>query len=60
MYFCLGNQFRRLGYATKAYHNHTWDYYSRDISHPNMGYVYKGLGHGLDVRATWPESDRCV
>lgn len=57
MYFCLGNQFRRLGYATNAYHNHTWDYYSRDISHPNMGYVYKGLGHGLDVRATWPESD---
>lgn len=57
MYFCLGNQFRRQGYATRAYHNHTWDYYSRDISHPNMGYDYKGLGHGLEVRPTWPESD---
>ena len=57
MYFCLGNQFSRLGYSTRAYHNHTWDYYSRDVSHPNMGYDYKGLGHGLEVTPTWPESD---
>lgn len=57
MYFCMGNQFSRLGYPTRAYHDHTWDYYRRDVSHPNMGYDYKGLGHGLVVKATWPESD---
>ncbi len=57
MYFCLGNQLGRLGYSTRAYHNHTWDYYRRDVSHPNMGYDYKGLGHGLEVKKTWPESD---
>ncbi|NCC78521.1 MAG: alkaline phosphatase family protein [Clostridia bacterium] len=57
MPFTMGNQLRSLGYKTMAYHNHTYDYYNRDISHPNLGYDYKGLGNGLDVRATWPESD---
>ena len=55
--FTLGNQFRRLDYNTFAYHNHTYDYYSRDVSHPNMGYDYKGKGNGLDVTGYWPESD---
>lgn len=57
MPFAMGNQLERLGYSTRAYHNHTFDYYNRDISHPNLGYEYKGLGNGLDVRPTWPESD---
>ena len=51
------NMFRRLGYTTYAWHNHTWNYYSRDLSHPNLGYDYRGLGHGLNVVPTWPESD---
>lgn len=57
MPFCLGNQFRKLGYVTKAYHNHTYTYYDRDTSHPNMGYDYKGVGNGLEVKKSWPESD---
>ncbi len=57
MPFCMGNQFRALGYPTYAYHDHTYDYYNRDISHPNMGYIYKGLGNGLVLKKTWPESD---
>lgn len=57
MAFTMGNQLQRLGYKTMAYHNHTYTYYKRDVSHPNMGYTYKGLGNGLDVEATWPESD---
>lgn len=52
-----GNLFRRLGYTTYAWHNHTWNYYSRDLSHPNLGYDYRGLGMGLEVQRTWPESD---
>lgn len=55
--FCLGNQLKQKGFNTLAYHNHYFDYYKRDESHPNMGYVYKGLGNGLDVTETWPESD---
>lgn len=52
-----GRMFERLGYTTYAWHNHTWNYYSRDLSHPNLGYEYRGLGHGLEVKRTWPESD---
>jgi phosphoglycerol transferase MdoB-like AlkP superfamily enzyme len=57
MPFAMGNQLSRVGYTTLAYHNHTYDYYERDVSHPNLGYVYKGLGNGLEVSRTWPESD---
>ncbi len=57
MYFCLGNQFKRLGYDCYAYHNHSYDYYDRHLSHPNMGYNYKGEGGGLQQQNTWPESD---
>jgi lipoteichoic acid synthase len=57
MPFAMGNQLRREGYATFAYHNHTYDYYNRDISHPNLGYDYKGVGNGLTVTKTWPASD---
>lgn len=57
MPFCMGNQMKKLGYKTFAYHNHYFDYYKRNKSHPNMGYAYKGLGNGLDVTETWPESD---
>lgn len=55
--FVMGNQFKKLGYSTRAYHNHYFDYYRRDVSHPNLGYDYKGLGNGLEVKETWPESD---
>ncbi len=57
MPFAMGNQLRELGYVTKAYHNHTYDYYGRDTSHPNLGYDYKGVGNGLVVTNMWPESD---
>lgn len=57
MPFTMGNQLKKLDYKTVAYHNHSYDYYRRDISHPNMGYEYKGVGNGLDIKVTWPESD---
>ncbi len=57
MPFCLGNQLRELGYGTKAYHNHSYTYYHRDVSHPNMGYDFKAVGHGLNMEKNWPESD---
>ena len=57
MPFGFGNQFSKLGYRTLAYHNNTYTYYGRDESYPNMGYEYYGLGNGLEVTRTWPESD---
>lgn len=57
MKFCLGNQLGAQGYAARAYHDHTYTYYKRHLSHPNMGYDYKGVGKGLEVKEAWPESD---
>lgn len=55
---CFGWQFQSLGYSARAYHNHSYKYYNRDKTHPNMGYDYKGAnGGGLEVKSTWPESD---
>lgn len=60
MPFTLGNMFQKIGVTkTFAYHNHTHDYYRRDVSHPNMGYKYIGMGTGIEEYVTkrWPESD---
>ena len=58
MRFAFGNQFAAIGYQTLAYHNHKYSYYSRDKSHPNLGYTYKGIGNGLLLPSTcWPRSD---
>ena len=55
--FVMGNQLNRLGYKTVAYHNHTYTYYRRHISHPNLGYDYKAIGNGLVIQDQWPRSD---
>ena len=58
MPFAMGNQLRNLGYTTVAYHNHTHTYYRRHLSHPNMGYEFKGIGDGLILpNNLWPNSD---
>ena len=59
MPFCLGNMFKSIGVnKTFAYHNNTYTYYHREISHPNMGYNYKGVGNGLlGISKVWPQSD---
>lgn len=60
MCFTMGRQFLSSGVKkVYAYHPHTYKYYRRDVSHPNMGYIYKGLGNGLEgkIKECWPESD---
>lgn len=58
MPFAFGNQFSALGYeSVYAFHNHSFDYYDRQLSHPNLGYTYLGRGNGLDITEQWPESD---
>ena len=68
MYFSLGNRLKAMGYNTYAFHNHTYTYYGRDKSHPNLGYTYQGIGNGLKLdyslyypnktyTTRWPNSD---
>ena len=56
--YSMPQQFLNAGVENVyAYHNHTYSYYHRDLSHPNLGFIYKGLGNGLTVKKSWPESD---
>ncbi|MGD9677067.1 MAG: LTA synthase family protein [Vulcanibacillus sp.] len=55
--FVMGNQLKELNYKTVAYHNHTYTYYNRNLSHPNLGYDFIGVGNGLKVTDVWPASD---
>ena len=55
--FTMGNQLKDCSYTTKAYHNHSYTYYDRHRSHPNMGYEFMAVGNGLEIADTWPESD---
>ncbi len=60
MPYCLGNMFRSIGCENvNAYHNNSYTYYRRNLSHPNIGYDFKGLGNGLEeyVQNVWPQSD---
>lgn len=57
--FTLGNQFSALGYKTFGYHNNTYTYYDRHLSHPNFGYKWLAIGNGLVLESkNWPNSDR--
>lgn len=62
LYFTMGNQLQRLGYFSRAYHDSTYDYYSRNITHKNLGYSeYYGVGNGLEeglTRGEFPHSDK--
>lgn len=57
--FALGNMLDAEGYVTKAFHNHKYEYYGRDISHPNFGYDWYGIGNwsGVTFTEKWPKSD---
>jgi phosphoglycerol transferase MdoB-like AlkP superfamily enzyme len=56
--FTLGHQFDLLGVESKAYHDHTYTYYQRNETHPNLGYLFKAKGNGLVLESdVWPGSD---
>lgn len=61
--YAYGNVFNNLGYSTYAFHDGTYKYYNRHLSHPNMGYTtYMACGNGLEKIAgmhcsKWPQSD---
>ena len=55
--FALGNQFKKLGYKTMAYHNYLGSYYDRNITHPHLGYQFVSMGDGYRKTDKWPDSD---
>lgn len=56
--FTYGNMFKEIGYNTRAYHNGTYTFYNRNLSHPNMGYKFKACYGGLNINCgIWPQSD---
>ena len=61
MPYSYANAFKRLGYTSNAYHNHTATYYERDKYINTMGYnSYLAVGTGLEERmetSLWPNSD---
>lgn len=63
MYFTLSEQLLRQGYTARGYHDNDYTYYDRDISHPNMGLEWIGMGNGLSYEKDenghtfWPQSD---
>lgn len=60
-YFTMGSQLDRLGYYGVAYHNHSYTYYDRNLTHNNLGYSegFIGDGNGLEpyLSKLWPKSD---
>lgn len=60
LYLTIGNQLSRLGYYSAAYHNNSYTYYGRNVTHPNFGYsTYTAMGNGMEagVENCWPQSD---
>jgi lipoteichoic acid synthase len=58
-YYTLGNQLMRLGYFSRAYHNGEYDFYSRNLTHENLGYEqFLALGNGLeDISGWWTDDE---
>lgn len=60
-YFTIGNQLNRLGYYGYAFHNNDYTYYTRNLTHVNLGYSqgFMGYGNGMEAYVTdqWPQSD---
>lgn len=61
MAYTLGNQLRAQGYFSAAYHNGSYTYYDRHLTHENLGYdSFMGIGNGMEEgvqKHLWPESD---
>ncbi len=60
MYFTMGNQLQRLGYNSCAFHNGSYDYYTRYETHPNLGYdqwIANETGIGDICGYHYPEDD---
>ena len=56
----FGKMFKGAGYTSYGFHNHSYKYYDRHLSHPNIGLTYMGCWNGLEKKMNcdrWPNSD---
>ncbi len=56
MNLTLAPYFNGAGITSRAYHNHTDQYYGRSDTHPCLGFVFKGKEQIGGLKG-WPESD---
>lgn len=64
MQFTLSRLLQKKGYGIRAFHNYLYDFYIRNVSHPNMGFEWYAAGNGWFEFEThengdmlWPQSD---
>ena len=63
MRFTLSRQLKEKGYNVMGFHANDYTYYDRNISHPNLGYEWVGVGNGYEPERDssntqlWPQSD---
>lgn len=59
--FTIGNKLKDKGYFSAAYHDGTYTYYSRNLTHTKFGYdSFIAFGNGLENGVStnvWPASD---
>lgn len=59
--FTIGNKLKNEGYFSAAYHDGTYTYYSRNLTHTKFGYeTFTAFGNGLENvmnNKVWPASD---
>lgn len=59
--FTIGNKLKNEGYFSAAYHDGTYTYYSRNLTHTKFGYdTFTAFGNGLEnvmSNKVWPASD---
>lgn len=69
--FALGNMLKSKGYTCLGFHDWSYNYYDRNLSHPNFGYTWHGYdtknkvnnrlkgtgGWDVEVLYAWPMSD---
>ena len=62
LYFTLGNQLQRKGYYSAAYHNGSYDFYSRQLTHTNLGYsTWTAQGNGLEtITGEFPGDEKFI
>ncbi len=55
LYFTLGNQLQRQNYNSVCFHNGSHTFYSRNLTHTNLGYSqFLAYGNGLeDITGAW-------
>ncbi len=56
MNMTIASWFTAQGAQALAYHPHTGSYYSRNLTHPSLGYVFKAK-ENYPALTGWPESD---